>query len=203
MVVTMKQYDLVAENPESIVVAEYQAEYERAKNYQSEAELEKELIRTLQSQSYEYLPIKSENDLVQNLRMQLEKLNNYTFSNKEWKNFFTTKIANQNSGIEEKTTIIQEDFIQLLDNGETKNIYLIDKQNIHNNSLQVVNQYETETGSKTNRYDVTVLVNGLPLVHIELKRRGVILKRRLIKSTATNARVFGQVADCTNTYNYS
>ena len=205
MVVTMKQYDLVAENPESTVVAEYQAEYRRAGNYQSEAELEKEFIRTLQSQGYEYLPIKSEDDLIQNLRAQLEKLNNYAFSDKEWKNFFTTKIANQNSGIEEKTTIIQEDFIQLLtrDNGETKNIYLIDKQNIHNNSLQVVNQYETETGSKTNRYDVTVLVNGLPLVHIELKRRGVILKRRLIKSTATNARVFGQVADCTNTYNYS
>ena len=174
----MKQYDLVAENPESTVVAEYQVEYIRAKNYQSEAELEKEFIRTLQSQSYEYLQIKSETDLIQNLRIQLEKLNDYRFTDKEWAQFFKTKIANQNSGIEEKTTIIQEDYIQLLtrDNGETKNIYLIDKKDIHNNKLQVVNQYEAETENRANRYDVTVLVNGLPLVHIELKRRGVDIK---------------------------
>ncbi|MDR2814603.1 MAG: type I restriction endonuclease subunit R [Prevotellaceae bacterium] len=174
----MKQYDIVAENPESTVVAEYQTEYKRADNYQSEAELEKEFIVTLQSQGYEYLQIKSEANLIQNLRGQLEKLNDYRFSDREWAQFFKIKIANQNSGIEEKTTIIQEDFIQLLtcDNGETKNIYLIDKQNIHNNSLQVVNQYATDSGTHANRYDVTVLVNGLPLVHIELKRRGVDIK---------------------------
>ena len=181
----MKQYDLVAENPESTVVAEYQAEYAREKSYQSEAELEKEFIRTLQSQGYEYLQIKSEEDLIKNLRVQLEKLNDYTFSDKEWAQFFKTKIANQNSGIEEKTTVIQEDFIQLLtrDNGETKNIYLIDKKDIHNNKLQVVNQYSVldphcglDTPARANRYDVTVLVNGLPLVHIELKRRGVHIK---------------------------
>jgi type I restriction enzyme R subunit len=174
----MKQYDLVAENPESTVVAEYSEEYRRAITYQSEAELEAEFIKMLQAQSYEYLQIKSEADLIQNLRVQLQKLNNYTFSDKEWNSFFQTKIANQNSGIEEKTNIIQEDYIQLLtrDNGETKNIYLIDKQSIHDNSLQVVNQYATEEGTHVNRYDVTVLVNGLPLVHIELKRRGVDIK---------------------------
>jgi type I restriction enzyme R subunit len=174
----MKQYDLVAENPQSTVVAEYQTEYKRAENYQSEAELEKEFLKILQSQGYEYLQIKSEADLIQNLRVQLEKLNDYHFSDKEWLQFFKTKITNQNSSIEEKTSIIQEDYIQLLtcDNGETKNIYLIDKQNIHNNSLQVVNQYATEDGTHSNRYDVTVLVNGLPLVHIELKRRGVDIK---------------------------
>lgn len=181
----MKQYDLVAENPESTVVAEYQAEYRRAENYQSEAELEKEFIRTLQQQGYEYLQIKSEEELIKNLRTQLEKLNGYHFSDKEWTQFFKTKIANQNSGIEEKTTIIQEDFIQLLtrDNGETKNIYLIDKQSIHNNKLQVVNQYAVSplscgdgSAERATRYDVTVLVNGLPLVHIELKRRGVDIK---------------------------
>ena len=174
----MKQYDLVAENPESTILAEYQAEYRVEKKYQSEAELEKAFIAQLQTQAYEYLQIKSETDLIQNLRVQLEKLNNYRFSDKEWSQFFKTKIANQNSGIEEKTSIIQEDFVQLLarDNGETKNIYLIDKQNIHNNSLQVVNQYTTEDGTHANRYDVTILVNGLPLVHIELKRRGVDIK---------------------------
>ncbi|MDR1347488.1 MAG: type I restriction endonuclease subunit R, partial [Prevotellaceae bacterium] len=186
-------YDLVAENPQSTVVAEYQTEYKRSENYQSEAELEKEFIKILQSQSYGYLQIKSEADLIQNLRVQLENLQNacycgldpqspdkesFHFTDNEWKNFFTTKIASQNSGIEEKTSIIQEDYIQLLtrDNGETKNIYLIDKQNIHNNSLQVVNQYTTEDGAHSNRYDVTVLVNGLPLVHVELKRRGVDIK---------------------------
>jgi type I restriction enzyme R subunit len=174
----MKQYDLVAENPESTVVAEYSEEYRRSTAYQSEADLEQEFIAQLQTQGYKYLQIRSEADLLKNLRVQLEKLNDYHFSDKEWAQFFKTEIANQNSGIEEKTTIIQEDFIQLLqrDNGETKNIYLIDKQNIHNNSLQVINQYVSENDAHSNRYDVTVLVNGLPLVHIELKRRGVDIK---------------------------
>jgi len=181
----MVRYDLVAENPESTIVAEYKAEYRRAEKYQSEAELEKEFIKILQSQGYEYLQIKSEEDLIKNLRIQLEKLNDYTFSDSEWKRFFNQYLANANEGIEEKTRTIQEDYIKNLtrDNGSTKNIYLIDKQNIHNNSLQVINQYETlpspngeGQGVRSNRYDVTVLVNGLPLVHIELKRRGVNIK---------------------------
>jgi type I restriction enzyme R subunit len=174
----MKEYNIITENPESTVVAEYQVEYKRETSYQSEADLERALIAQLQTQGYEYLKIKSEVDLIANLRVQLEKLNDYHFPDKEWAQFFKTKIASPNSGIEEKTTIIQEDFIQLLarDNGETKNIYLIDKQNIHNNSLQVVNQYATDEGAHSNRYDVTILVNGLPLVHIELKRRGVDIK---------------------------
>jgi type I restriction enzyme R subunit len=177
----MKHYDLVAENLESTVVAEYQVEYKRETSYQSEADLERAFIAQLQTQGYAYLPIKSETDLIQNLRVQLEKLNDYRFSDKEWAQFFKNKIANPNSGIEEKTKFIQEDHIQLLtrDDSSVKNIYLIDKQNIHNNSLQVVNQYAVETNNypslpqRTNRYDVTVLVNGLPLVHIELKRHGV------------------------------
>lgn len=174
----MKQYDLIAENPESTVVAEYQEDYKRSTAYQSESELEKTFIDILQAQGYEYLLIKSEQDLISNLRVQLEKLNDYQFTNNEWKRFFTQYLANANEGIEEKTHTIQEDYIKNLmrDNGETKNIYLIDKQNIHNNFVQVLNQYETEAGQRTNRYDVTVLVNGLPLVHIELKRRGVNIK---------------------------
>ena len=174
----MDKYSLVAENSESTVVAEYQSLLRKDTTFQSEAELEKAFIEQLKAQAYDYLPITSEDELIANLRNQLELLNNYKFSNPEWEQFFKTKISNQNSGIEEKTTIIQEDHIQLLtkDDGTTKNIYLIDKANIHNNKLQVINQYETDKGKRANRYDVTILVNGLPLVHIELKKRGVDIK---------------------------
>lgn len=173
-----KNYNIVAENPESTVVAEYQSEYKRGTSYQSEAELEKAFVKLLGEQAYTFLPIRTEDDMVKNLRSQLEQLNNYNFTNKEWKDFFASKIANPNIGIEEKTTIIQEDYIQLLtcEDGSVRNIRLIDKDNIHNNQLQVINQYETAEGKRENRYDVTVLVNGLPLVHIELKKRGVSLQ---------------------------
>lgn len=174
----MDKYALVAENPESTVVAEYQPLYRKETTFQSEADLEKAFIEQLQTQAYDYLPITSETELIANLRLQLEALNNYQFTNSEWEQFFKGKIANQNNGIEEKTTIIQEDHIQLLtrDDGTVKNIYLIDKANIHNNRLQVVNQYAVDNGQRANRYDVTVLVNGFPLVHIELKKRGVDIK---------------------------
>lgn len=181
----MDKYTLVAENPESTVVAEYQPLYRKETTYQSEAELEKAFIEQLKTQAYDFLPITSEDELIANLRLQLEALNSYRFTNTEWEQFFKSKIANQNNGIEEKTTIIQEDHIQLLtrEDGTVKNIYLIDKANIHNNRLQVVNQYTVSplqygegSGVRCNRYDVTLLVNGLPLVHIELKKRGVDIK---------------------------
>ena len=138
---------------------------------------ESTVIRLLGEQSYEYLNIKSEEDLIKNLRKKLEQLNNYKFTDGEWKRFFNECMANPNEGIVEKTRKIQEDNVQNLktDAGFTKNITLIDKKNIHNNKLQVINQYEA-TGNYDNRYDVTILVNGLPLVHIELKRRGVAIK---------------------------
>ncbi len=171
-------YNVVAENPESTVVAEYQSPYKRETTYQTEDALEKAFIKQLEIQAYEYLSLNSEAALVENLRTQLERLNSYSFTDKEWQQFFKNKIANQNSGIEEKTALIQEDHIQLLtrDDGTTKNIYLLDKTNIHNNHLQVLNQYEVNDGQRPNRYDVTILVNGLPLVHIELKKRGVDIK---------------------------
>jgi type I restriction enzyme R subunit len=174
----MDKYNIVAENPESTVVAEYQSPYKRETAYQTEDHLEKAFIQLLQSQAYDYLKINSEAELVNNLRILLQKLNNYTFSNNEWDHFFRSKIANPNSGIEEKTTLVQEDHIQILDcdDGTKKNIYLLDKTNIHNNQLQVINQYEVAEGQRPNRYDVTILVNGLPLVHIELKKRGVDIK---------------------------
>lgn len=174
----MDKYNIVAENPESTVVAEYQSPFKRESTYQTEDGLEKAFIQQLQTQAYEYLTIINEAALINNLRQQLQQLNNYTFTDAEWENFFKSKIANQNSGIEEKTTLIQEDHVQLLtrDDGTVKNIYLLDKANIHNNHLQVINQYEVADGQRPNRYDVTVLVNGLPLVHIELKKRGVDIK---------------------------
>ena len=173
------RYSIITENPESTVVSAYTPpEAKRAEFYQSEAELERAFIELLKLQAYEYLPIKTEEDLIANLRRQLEKLNGITFSENEWRNFFTKCIANPNQGIKEKTHIIQEDHIQLLnrDDGTVKNIYLLDKEHIHNNHLQVINQYETDAGTRENRYDVTILVNGLPLVHVELKRRGVDIK---------------------------
>ncbi len=175
---TNSDIHLVVQNPESTVVTNYTPSPRRAEQYQSEDALEKEFIAELQKQAYEYLTIRSEADLETNLRKQLEKLNKYEFSDTEWKHFFTTAIANQNEHIVEKTATIQEDHVKVLkrDNGEDKNIYLLDKSNIHNNTLQVINQYATDDGVRSNRYDVTVLVNGLPLVHIELKRRGVAIQ---------------------------
>jgi len=167
---------------ESTVVAEFAADGSGLAGYQSEADLEWEFIGLLQSQAYEYLPITNQEELVLNLRSQLETLNSMTFSTAEWEQFFTEKVAGVNDSIRAKTVRIQEDHVQLLkrDDGTTKNILLIDKTNIHNNRLQVINQYEVangEGGAKhANRYDVTVLVNGLPFVHIELKRRGVDIR---------------------------
>ena len=172
------KYDLVVENPQSTVVAEYSPEKKRTDHYQSEAELEIAFIEQLESQAYEYLPVTDETYLIANLRTQLEKLNDYNFSDGEWKRFFDGELANPSQSIEEKTLTIQEDHIKNLtrDDGSVKNIYLLRKDNIHNNMLQVINQYSTDEGQRANRYDVTVLVNGLPLVHIELKRRGVAIK---------------------------
>jgi len=172
------RYEPIALSNESTVVAEFVRPSEvREERYQSEAELERDLIERLKIQAYEYLRITSEADLIANLRSQLEALNKITFSDKEWQQFFNEKIAGANDGIVEKTARIQEDHVQILkrDDGSAKNIYLIDKQSIHNNRLQVINQYEVE-GRRANRYDVTVLVNGLPMVHIELKRRGVDIR---------------------------
>lgn len=174
----MNQYIIVAENPESTVVTDYQPIIRKDISFQSEADLEKAFIDLLGAQAYDYLPISSEHELMANLRRQLEALNNYQFTDSEWEQFFKSKIANQNNGIEEKTSILQEDHIQLLarEDGTVKNIYLLDKSNIHNNRLQVINQYAVDNGQRANRYDVTILVNGLPLVHIELKKRGVDIK---------------------------
>ena len=177
----MSYFNIVAQSSESTVVTEYKPQAKRSEAYQSEAQLEKEFIRLLEELGYEYLHIHKDTDLVANLRRQLSKLNGYEFTDSEWQRFFSEVLANPNLGIAEKTRLIQEDHVQVLkrDNGESKNITLIDKKNIHNNILQVINQYAVSTGEGAvhdNRYDVTILVNGLPMIHVELKRRGVPIR---------------------------
>ena len=174
----MSTYNIIAATSESTVVAEYTPQAARTDAYQSEAELEQEFIRLLEEQKYEYITLHSEAELVTNLRHQLELLNDYVFSDSEWNQFFTNCIASKNEGIVEKTRKIQDNHVQILhrDNGSTKNIRLIEKEHIHDNRLQVINQYEEEAGNHPTRYDVTILVNGLPLIHVELKRRGVAIR---------------------------
>ena len=174
----MNTLNIVASTNESTVVTEYIPETSRSDAYQSEAQLEQEFIRLLTMQGYEYIALNSEQEMISNLRKQLEILNHYDFSDTEWERFFRECIASSNEGIVEKTRKIQTDHIQNLkkDDGSTKKIMLIDKKNIYNNRLQVVNQYEEKNGNHDTRYDVTILVNGLPMVHIELKRRGVAIR---------------------------
>jgi type I restriction enzyme R subunit len=177
---TAPRYEPISVGDQSTVVAEFTPDADRATTYQRAAALEATFIELLQGQAYEYLRIPSEPALVANLRAQLEALNGIEFSDEEWHRFFTEKIAGANEGIVEKTARIQEDHVQVLarDDGTFKNVLLIDKRNIHNNRLQVINQYEIDVDAATRatRYDVTILVNGLPLVHIELKRRGVAIR---------------------------
>ena len=174
----MSTYNIIAASNESTVVAEYTPESARSDSFQSEAALEQEFIRLLCEQGYEYLSVHDESGLITNLRRQLEVLNNYTFTDSEWKRFFTEILANANDSIVEKSRTIQTDHVKVLrrDDGTSKNIQLIDKKNVHNNRLQVINQYEESEGNHDTRYDVTILVNGLPLVHVELKRRGVAIR---------------------------
>ncbi|EMC2307015.1 type I restriction endonuclease subunit R [Campylobacter upsaliensis] len=174
----MKSLKLLAQNTTSTIAVEFTPSKRQNSSYQSEAQLEKELIATLQAQGYEYAPISDEKSLESNLRTKLEELNSTTLSDTEWRRFFAQVLSRANASIVEKSVLIQEDYIQPLerDNGSIINFKLIDKADIHKNSLQVINQYEATTPTRSHRYDVSILVNGLPLVHIELKRRGVSLK---------------------------
>jgi len=174
----MSTYNIVASTDESTVVAEYTPAYRAAAEYQSEAGLEREFIQQLTGQGYEFAAIRNEAALISNLRLQLETLNGITFTDGEWARFLGESIASSNANIVEKTRKIQDDHVQVLkrDDGSTKNIYLLDKKHIHNNRLQVTNQYTESRGTHETRYDVTILVNGLPLAHVELKRRGVSIQ---------------------------
>ena len=174
----MDDYKIIVEQEHQTVMAHFEVLAKPDGGYQSEAKLETALINQLIGQGYEYVKVKNEEGLLSNLRLQLEKLNDVKLSDAEWKRLLP-HISNEQMTIQDKTEVIQgKGYIIALkmDNGQTKNIKLIDKQNIYNNRLQVINQYEVPDGAHNNRYDVTILVNGLPLVHIELKRRGVPIK---------------------------
>ena len=174
----MEQFKVIAEQEHTTVVAHYDALPREEKGYQSEAALEEAFIHQLAQQGYKRVNITSEQQLIANLRAQICRLNDLTLSEAEWKRLFSQHIASPQMTIEDKTERIQRKEIVNIkrDNGDSQNIKLIDKKNIHNNHLQVLNQYVPEGGNHANRYDVTILVNGLPLVHCELKRRGVPLK---------------------------
>ena len=164
----------IAEMQGGIVLARFEKPERRVEEYQTESQLEENMINNLVSQGYERLDVRSMDDLYSNLRVQIEKLNDVKFSDSEWKRFLLEYLDAPNDGIIEKTRKIQENHIYdfVFDDGRLRNIKIIDKKNIHNNHLQVVNQV---TVAK-NRYDVSILVNGLPLVHIELKKRGVNIR---------------------------
>lgn len=172
-------YSLILEGPASTVCAEAPATPHASGAYQSEAQLEEGLITQLCEQGYERVTPKSEAELIANLRRQIELLNGFDFTDEDWGRFFRKVIAAKNEGIVDKTKRIQKepviDFV--LEDGTLKNVMLIDRDHIYKNRLQVMNQYEANEGIHKNRYDVTILVNGLPLVHIELKRRGVPLRQ--------------------------
>ncbi|MFV9451524.1 type I restriction endonuclease subunit R [Mycoplasma sp. 4463] len=178
-----KENHAILHTPKNTVIAEFDFEKQRQRptNYQSEADLEKEFINLLTSQGYEYIQIKNSEELKNNFRKQIERLNQVTFTDSEWTHILS-EVSGEGKGIKEKTEIIQKNNIiplrRELSNGEfqTKNIRLIDFKNPQSNILQVINQYEADHGKYKNRYDVTILVNGLPLVHVELKRRGVDIR---------------------------
>ena len=170
-------FDVMAFGGQATVCSALPKQQRRSSAYQSEAQLEEAFVKQLCRQGYERLVVSSEEELIANLRTQLEALNRIGFSDKEWARLFKGWIAADNDGIVEKTRRIQRDHVYALrmDDGSVRNVSLIDKRNVHNNRMQVMNQY-AQQGSYDNRYDVTVLVNGLPLVHVELKRRGVAIQ---------------------------
>ncbi|HDZ4328221.1 TPA: type I restriction endonuclease subunit R [Campylobacter jejuni] len=171
--------DLMTQNDNTTIITEYKFTPKEPKAYQSEEDLERFLIKELTLQGYERLNLSDINDLESNFKLQLQRLNNISFSPTEWESFYKQNITNLKLTFEDKTKMLQSDGFTLTlekEDGSKKNIILIDRVNPINNHLQVISQLKNENGEFKNRYDVSILVNGLPLVHIELKRRGVNLK---------------------------
>ena len=168
----------IAESKHFIVLEKYEKESKIAESYQSEDALERELIQDLKNQGYEFLPdVKTPEAMLANVRAQLQTLNNVQFSDSEWQRFVETFLDKPSDHIVDKTRKIHDDYIHdfVFDDGRIQNIYLLDKKNIARNKVQVIKQFE-QTGIHANRYDVTILVNGLPLVQIELKKRGIAIR---------------------------
>ena len=173
-----EQTKVIAESNNFIVLDKYVREWEVCENYQSENDLERELIQDLVRQGYEFLPtLNNQETMLANVRVQLQTLNNVQFADGEWLRFVETYLDKPSDGIVDKTRKIHDNYIYdfVFDDGHIQNIYLLDKKNITRNKLQVIKQFE-QTGTHSNRYDVTILVNGLPLVQIELKKRGVAIR---------------------------
>ncbi|WP_031431720.1 HsdR family type I site-specific deoxyribonuclease [Methylomicrobium agile] len=174
----MSDYKTIAESRNFIVLDRYEPEWKVAENYQSESDLERELIQDLVNQGYEFASsIKTPEALLANVRVQLQALNAVQFTEGEWLRFVETWLDKPSEGIVEKTRKVHDDYIHdfIFDDGRIQNIYLLDKKNIARNKVQVIKQFE-QAGSHANRYDVTILVNGLPLVQVELKKRGVAIR---------------------------
>lgn len=186
---------LISENPQSTVVSKYEYKPSSRTAYQSEAQLEDALIAQLQAQGYEYLDIHTSEEMEANLRKQLEILNGIEFTDNEWQGFFRVHLANQGASFKDKTTLLQDDktsqLVLIRDDRTFQNIKLIDKKHIHENRLQVIHQYKADSGKRKCRYDVTILVNGLPLVHIELKKRGVAIKEAFNQINRYHRDAFG------------
>ncbi|NHZ91793.1 HsdR family type I site-specific deoxyribonuclease [Massilia sp. CCM 8733] len=174
----MIEYSTIAESKNFIVLDKYAQEWQVAGSYQSEADLEREFIEDLRHQGYEYLPgLSTPQALLANVRFQLQTLNNTQFADSEWLRFVDTWLDKPGDGIVEKTRKFHDDYVHdfVFDNGRIQNIYLVDKRNVARNKVQVIKQFE-QTGTRANRYDVTILVNGLPLVQVEMKKRGVAIR---------------------------
>ena len=174
----MNDYTPIAESNNFIVLEKYERAWQPAENYQSESDLERELVHDLQKQGYEYAPgLNTPEKLLANVRDQLQGLNDMRFSDDEWQRFVADWLNKPDDTATDKTRKIHDDYIHdfVFDDGHIQNIYLLDKKNIARNKVQVISQFE-QTGSHANRYDVTILVNGLPLVQVELKKRGVAIR---------------------------
>lgn len=174
----MSHYKTIAESNNFIVLDKYTKHTQLSEAYQSEYDLEREFITDLTNQGYEYQPdLTTPEKMLANVRVQLQTLNKVQFSDSEWQRFVIEYLDNPSDNSIDKTRKIHDDFIHdfVFDDGRIQNIYLLDKQNIARNKLQVIKQFE-QKGSQANRYDVTVLVNGLPLVQVELKKRGVAIR---------------------------
>ncbi len=174
----MTDYKTIAESRKFIVLDRYTPDWKVAENFQSEGDLEREFVQDLQNQGYEYLPgLNTPQALLANVRVQLQTLNSVQFADAEWQRFVETWLDKPSDGIVEKTRKVHDDYIHdfVFDDGRIQNIYLLDKKNIARNKVQVIKQFE-QTGSHANRYDVTILINGLPLVQVELKKRGVAIR---------------------------
>ena len=174
----MKDYTPIAESNNFIVLDKYERAWQAAQNYQTESDLERELIQDLQNQGYEYAPdLTTQEKLLTNVRDQLQALNNVRFSDSEWRRFVNTWLNKPSDTIIDKIRKIHDDYIHdfVFDDGRIQNIYLLDKKILARNKVQVISQFE-QVGSHANRYDVTILVNGLPLVQVELKKRGVAIR---------------------------